>query len=402
MSNDAPRFSYPLLRSNPIELPEEYARLRQEEPVCPILLATGDPAWLVTRHDDVKTVLGDRRFSREAVFRPDSSRYQRILPHPDSILNMDPPRHTRVRKLVSQAFTPQRVESLRPRIQQITDELVGDMAATTPPVDLNTCFGRPLALRVICEMLGVPFADQGKFGDWTVRIMALTKYTAEEITQAGADMRAYFTQLLARKRDDPADDLLSALISLSDEQGMLTESEVVMLGVALLIAGHDTSVTVLAGAALTLIRNPEQLALLRADPALFPAAVEELIRLSGPGGGVSPRITASDVELGGMVVRKGSAVLPYIGSACRDESVFPDPDRFNIRRVVKSQIAFGHGPHFCLGAGLARAELQIGLWSLFDRFPTLALAVPTDHLKWKDFAGLGGWEKVPVTWDVRR
>jgi len=398
MTGHTPKLKYPVLRTDPTRPPEEYARLTREEPVCPISLATGDPAWLVTGHDVAKTVLSDRRFSREAVFAEGAPRYQAALPNPDSIQNMDPPRHTRVRKLASQAFSARRVEKLRPRIAQIVDELMDDMLAQGPPLDLNTCFGRPLPLRIICALLGVPYEDHGNIVEWTERIMSLNRYTAAEITEAFVGMRAYFRQLVAGKRANPSDDLLGVLTSLSEEQGTLTEPEVVHLGTAILVAGHDTSVTVIASSALTLMSNQEQLAKLQKNRSLWPAAVEELVRLDNPGIVINPRIATCDVALGDVVIPKGSAVLAHVGAGCRDERLFDGPDTFDVERTSNTQLSFGHGPHFCIGAGLARAELEIGLQRLFDRIPTLALAVPEHTLRWKDFAALGGYEEFPVTW----
>jgi nocardicin N-oxygenase len=397
--NTIPKLSYPVIRTDPNEPPEEYAELCKEDPVCPITLATGDPAWLVTGYEQAKTVLSDRRFSREAVFADGAPRYQKALPNPHSIQNMDPPRHTRVRKLANQAFSARRVELLRPRIAEVVDELLGGMIAMGPPLDLNDHFGRPLPMRIICEMLGVPFEGHADIVEWTERIMALGKYTAQEITDAHLGMRAYFKDLVAAKRDDPGDDLLSVLTQLSDGEGKLSELEVIHLGTAILVAGHDTSVTVIASSVLTLMRNPDQLAILREDPSLWPNAVEELIRLNNPGVVINPRIATSDVEVGDAVIPKGSAVLAHVGAGCRDERVFERPDRFDVRRRNSSgQLGFGHGPHFCIGAGLAKAELEIGLRRLFERLPALALDVPPEHLHWKDFAALGGYEMFPVTW----
>lgn len=397
MPDDVSRLSYPVPRTDPAEFPPEYVKLREEAPVCPVTLATGDPAWLVTRHEDVKTVLADRRFSRAAMCGEDASRYQVVRPFPDSILNMDPPRHTRIRKLVNRAFTAARVEQLRPRIQQVVDELLDGMAAVPGPVDLNVAFGRPLPLRIVCEMLGVPFSDHPTFLRWTNRIMALKGFTAEETIETYLEMRNYFVQLLASKRREPGDDLISALISLSDEEGKLTEAELISLGTFLLVSGHDTSVTVLADATLTLLDNRDQVDELLADPALWPNAVEELLRLNNPGGSIFPRIATTDVTIADTVIGKGDAVVAHIGSGCRDGNVVADPERFDIHREVGFQIFFGHGPHFCLGAALARAEMEIGLRGLFERFPKLALAMPRHELRWKDFNALGGFEKFPIT-----
>ena len=390
---------YPILRTDPSTAPvDEYARLRKEQPVCPIHLATGDPGWLVTSYEHARTVLSDRRFSREAVFAEGAPRYQATLPNPDSVQNMDPPRHTRVRGLANQAFSARRVELLRPRIAEITAELLDDMAAAGGPVDLNLAFGRPLPLRVICEMLGVPFADQQKFVDWTERIMSLGEFTGEEIATAFAEMKGYFKDLVAAKRADPGDDLLSVLTSVADGEGTLTESEVMHLGTAILVAGHDTSVTVIASSTLTLMRNPDQVDLLRREPEHWPAAVDELIRLDNPGVVINPRIATCDIPLGDVVIPKGAAVLAHVGAASRDETVVDAPDTFDVTRDTGALLSLGHGPHFCIGASLAKAELEIGLRALFERFPGLRLAVEPERLQWRDRAALGGFREFPVEW----
>jgi cytochrome P450 len=397
MSTDPERLEYPVPRTEPGNYPAEYERLRSSAPVCPITLATGDPALLVTRHEHVKTVLADRRFSRAAMCGPDSARYQEVRPFPDSILGMDPPRHTRIRKFAAQAFTARRIEQVRPRIAAVAEELLAEMATMTGPVDLNETFTRPLPLKIICEMLGIPYAEHAMFVEWTRTIMWLTT-PADELVKTYLDMRAYFADLLVDKRKNPTEDVLSTLATATDENGGLTDAEWISLGSFLLVSGHDTSVTVLADSTLTLLRNPDQLALLRSSPALWPNAVEELLRLTNPGGSIFPRVATADVQLGDATIPQGATVVAHIGSGCRDESVVPDPERFDVRRDVGFQIFFGHGPHFCLGAALGRAEMEIGLRLLFDRFPTLELAVPAADLRWKDLNALGGWETFPVRW----
>ncbi|MGY0489108.1 cytochrome P450 [Streptomyces sp. WG-D5] len=394
-----PRFTYPSKRTDPLVPADAYTRALREEPVCPITLATGDPAWFVARHEDVRTALSDRRFSREALFRPGAARAQVVEPDPNSMITMDPPRHTRIRKLANRAFSPQRVRRMRPYIEEVTAELLDAMAAGPPACDLVEAYGRPLALRVICRILGVPFEDYDKFGTWCDRFFSLTKYPPEELQRANEDMRTYFARLIGHRREQPGDDLISALVQIHEEEGEPSEHEIVSLGALLLFAGHDTTVTVLCAGTATLLGNPDQLALLREDPALYPDAVEELVRLNVPGGGTAIRITTSDVKLGGTVVPEGSAVLASVGTASRDPEVYPEPDRCVIQREQRTQMAFGQGPHFCIGAGLARLELEIGLRALFERFPRLRLAVPVQELRWKDFAHLGGLEDMPVAWD---
>jgi cytochrome P450 len=397
MANDAPRLTLPVPREDPTRVPDVFFRLREEQPVCPIALPTGDPAWLVTRYEDAKTVLSDRRFSRAAVCAEDAPRSQAVRPNPDSIINMDPPRHARIRKLAAPAFSPSRVGRLRPVIEEIVTGLLDDMEAMTPPVDLNSCFGLPLPLRIICHMLGVPFQDREKFENWANRIMMVTA-SSEQIASAYVEMRGYFAQLIRDKREEPGDDFLSALAMQSDEEGGLTESELISLGTFLLVAGHETSASVIASAVLNLLRHPEQARALREDPSLMPGAVEEMIRLGTPG--ISPfmRIALTDIEIGGVDIPKGDAVIVCYEAALRDNRAFEDGESFNIWRQMASQVFFGHGPHFCLGAPVARVEIEIGIRLLLQRFPALALAVPPEQLKFRHEAVLGNWEVFPVTW----
>ncbi len=366
--------------------------------MCPITLATGFPALFVTAYDDVKTVLSDPRFSRDALFEPGAPRAQLAEPDQDSIISIDPPRHSRLRGLINREFGRRRVEGMRPEIERHVAELLDEMETKGPPGDLNELLGRPLALRVICNLLGVPYADHGKFGRWCDHFMSYAKYPLAEVGRANNEMRAYLSALIEAKRQDPGDDLLSALVHARDSKGALTENELVSLGVILLLAGHDTTVTTLGGGVVTLLRNPETLAQLRADPALVPRAVEELLRMNEPGDGSFLRIATDDVELGGGKVPAGSAVVASISTANRDPSVFAEPHRLDIHRENNPHLAFGFGTHFCVGSSLARVELVAALGELLRRLPGLRLAVPFEDLRWRSYAHLGGIEELPVTW----
>lgn len=397
MTLELESLSFPLVREVADEPPPELAEMRRRRPVCPITLPTGAQAWMITRHADVRKVLADRRFSREALLAPESPRAQFVDPERHMMNTMDPPNHGRVRRLTNPRFTLAQITALRPRIEELAEELAERMAAMPPPVDLNTAFSGPLAKTVISWILGVPPADQRLFDNWNDHFMSLTKYTGEQMRAAQQDMDGFFRRLVAAKREAPGDDLISDLLQPLAE-GVVTESEVVGTGILLLLAGYDTVVTAMGSAVITLLDHPEELATLRAEPARYPAAVEELLRLNGLGGSTAIRLTTSEVELGGTVLPVGSAVIPSVGSGCRDESVFNEPDRFDIDREQHGQLAFGHGPHVCIGADLARAELEIGLRVLMNRFPTLRVALPRSELRWKDFAALGGWEQMPVEW----
>jgi cytochrome P450 len=397
MYDEHSRLALPVLRTDPDTVPETYTRLRSEQPVCPATMVTGDPAYLVTGHEDLKVVLSDERFSRGAMCAEDAPRCQAVRPHPDTILNMDAPRHTHVRKLAAEAFTPRAVEKKRPLIEQIADELLDQMAAMTPPADFIAAFSLPFPLRIICEILGIPFEDRVKFLETVDTIMTFNS-SREDLGRGYIALRGYFLELIASKRRNPGDDFLTVLIGKCDEEGLLTESELLSLCTILMVAGHETSVTVITSAVLNLIRHPDQLAALRAEPALMPRAVEEMLRVGIPGISPYPRFATSDVELGDTVIPKGAAVVVNYETALRDPAIFDDPGRFDIRRQPISQVFFGHGPHFCLGSTISRVELEVGIKRIFDRFPNLALAAPVEELEWKDFATLGNFRRFPVTW----
>lgn len=390
--------NYPVPRATVTDPPQEYLDRQQSQPVCPITLATGFSAMLVTRYDDVRTVLSDPRFSRDALFKPGAPRSQLAEPDQDSIISIDPPRHTRLRNLVNREFSPRRVEKMRPAIQAKVDELLDDMERKSPPLDLNEALGRPLALQTICDLLGVPYDDHARFGSWADHFTSYAKYPIAEVIRANTEMRAYLTALIDAKRTTPGEDLLSGLVLAHDSAAALTEAELVSLGVVLLVAGHDTTVTAIGGGLVTLLRNPDQLAELRANPALMPQAVEELLRLNEPGDGSFLRIATEDLVLGGVPLSEGTAVIASISSADRDPSAFTDPHRLDIHRRTNPHLAFGHGPHFCVGSALARVEVQIALSGLLSRFPEIRLAVPFDDLRWRFEAHLGGIEEVPVAW----
>ncbi len=389
--------SYPFVREVPTEPPPQLAEMRRHQPVCPITLPTGAKAWIATRHADVRKVLADRRFSRAALVAPQAPRSQFVDPEQDMMNTMDPPEHGRVRRLANPRFTVPRINALRPRIEELAEELAERMAAMPPPVNLNTAYAGPLTKSVISWILGLPPSDQQLFDNWNDHFTSLTKYTGEQMQAVRQEMNEFFRGVVAAKRLAPGDDLISDLLEPTAD-GLLTEPEIIALGVVVLLAGYDTVTTAMGSAVVTLLDHPEELATLRADPGRYPAAVEELLRFNGLSGSALLRLTTTEVELGGVVLPAGSAVIPSVGSGCRDEGMFNEADRFDVDRRQHGQLAFGHGPHFCIGADLARTELEIGLRVLMNRFPTLKVAVPHSELRWKDYSALGGWEQMPVEW----
>jgi cytochrome P450 len=370
-------------------------------PMSRIRFPSGHEGWLVTRYDDVRTVFADPRFSRNlldpgapCLIEPgDFSTGER------SILNLDPPDHTRLRRLSAQAFTVRRIAALRPRIQEIADGLADALIAHGPVADLVEEFAFPLPTVVMCELLGVPFAGRERFRQWSRVIVTPMQHAPADVARARRDGAHDMAELVAAKRDRPAGDFLSALVHARDEDGdRLTEAELIDLATQLLLAGHETTVSLISTGVVLLCRHPEQLAALRADPALAAGAVEEIMRFDGPADASLLRVALEDVELGGVLVRRGEAVLAHTGAANRDENVFPGAAEFDIRRKDAPQLGFGHGVHFCLGAALARLEGEIALRTLVDRLPGLDLAVPPETIAWRPPLSVRGPEEVPITW----
>ena len=378
-----------------------YARLRRDEPVARVKLRYGQESWLVTRYDAVRAVLRDPRFSRAAAVGPHAPRSSPVFPQGSSMMDVDPPDHTRLRKLVAAAFTAARVEQLRPRAQEIADGLVAGMVADGPPVDLITYFAKPLPVTMICEILGVPAADRNRCFEWSVRSMS-TVGPHEQVAQPYENLRGYLVELIAERREKPTADLLSNLVR-ACEGGQLTEDELVALARLLLVAGHETTVHHLANSVYALLTHPIELARLREDLSRIPRAVEELLRFvplaaGAPASQSHARVATTDIELDEVTVPAGDAVLAAIISANRDERVFRDADVLDLSREHNPHVAFGHGTHLCLGSHLARMELQVSLATLLSRFPALRLAVPENEVRWKSGTLVRGPLALPLTW----
>ena len=354
-----------------------YRRLRREAPVCRNRVFGG---WALFRHCDIVAVLQDPRFS---VQRQHSRLFQRIQPFrglpPDfvagitrNLLMLDPPDHTRLRRLVNRAFTPRRVAELRPRIEVLVDELLDD-AARAPVPDLIRDFAYPLPVIVICELLGVPVEDRDRLKLWSDRLATILDPLQGEggfpvLVQTYDEVATYFRALFAERRRAPRDDLVSALVAVQEDDDALTEAELLSLTMLLLGAGHETTTNLIGNAVLALLRFPDQRRRLQDDPSLMPSAVEEFLRYDSPVQ-LTDRVATADCEIGGRRVRRGEIVSLLLGSANRDPEVFPDPDRLDLGRQDNPHVAFGHGAHFCLGAALARLEAQEAIAGLLRRFP---------------------------------
>ena len=370
-----------------------HARLRAQRPVSPVIMPGGTPAWLVTGYAEARAALADPRLRKNMPgwHPPPDSIFAALDLH---MLNSDPPDHERLRRLVNKAFTARRVERLRPRITAITAELLDDMS-TREQVDLLASFAFPLPITVICELLGVPVADRDDFRTWSATIVSDT--ATPEVFQAHATaMIRYFIALMAAKRHEPADDLLSALIAARDEGDRLSENELVSMAFLLLVAGHETTVNLIGNGVLALLLNPAELARLRAEPSLIGGAVEELLRHENPVNNATFRCAAEPVEIGGARISRGDPVLVALSSANRDPSRFGDPDRLDLGRDTSGHLAFGHGIHYCLGAPLARLEAEIAFSHLLARFGSMRLAVPAGSLRWRPSTLIHGLVSLPV------
>jgi cytochrome P450 len=377
-----------------------YRQLREEDPVHQSPLGI----WVLTRYDDAVMVLRDPRFGREGLAELMEARLGAGSVRPANTRDMlfrDPPDHTRLRALVSRAFTPRVVEAMRPHIQEIVDGLL-DGVEGARGMDVIEDLAYPLPVRVICEMLGVPIADQEVFKGWSADIArsldaSILPAGSEVITrgqEAGDALREYFRSLIAGRRKQPRPDLLSALIAAEEQGDKLSEPELVATCVLLLIAGHETTVNLIGNGLLALLRHPDQLRALAADPALIQTGVEELLRFDGPVQRTG-RMTMADVEIGGKPIPKGSIVAAVIGAANRDPAHFADPDRLDVARQENRHIAFGFGIHFCLGAPLARIEGQVAIGTLLRRMPALKLV--SDTPEWRESSVLRGLKTLPVT-----
>ncbi|HEY0573491.1 MAG TPA: cytochrome P450 [Pseudonocardia sp.] len=409
-TGDLPDMMAPELVADPYR---EYGRLREQGPVLRASFMGAGLTWMVTRYDEVHTVLGDPRF----VNNPASVPGMRV-PNPvekvmesyglseqdahymvQNILSADPPDHSRLRKLVSRAFTVRRVGELRPRVQAITGNLLDELAAGPDPVDLTDRFCYPLPITVICELVGIPEADRPDWREWG---RSLVSMDPRRMGPALHEMVENVKALIDTRRSAPSDDLVSALIRAHDEDGdRLSDEELVTFVVTLVMAGHETTAHLIGNSIAALLAHPDQLAPLREHPELWPTAVHELVRWCGTALLTGLRYAAQDVRLGDVLIKAGESVSPVLVAANYDPRQYTDPDRLDVTRQPtgrgEGHVGFGHGAHYCLGAALARQEAEVALHALFDRFPRLALAVPESELVWQPVPGSRRLERLPVT-----
>ncbi|PZG23318.1 cytochrome P450 [Nonomuraea aridisoli] len=383
----------------PFDPPKELTQAREQSPISRFTFADGHQGWVVTGYDLVRSILADQRFSsrRELMLHHPFIDYGDIeVPPapPGEFLLMDEPQHSRYRKPLVGKFTVRRMRLLTERVEQITADHLDAMEQAGPSADLVTAFAKPIPGIVICELLGVPYEDREFFQENIDKFLG-GEVDDEELIAAYTATQQYLAQLVAAKRANPTDDVLSDLLD-SD----LTDEELQGMALILLTAGFDTTANMLALGTFALLRNPDQLAALRADPALADQAVEELLRYLSVAKQFH-RVALEDVELGGHTIKAGTTLILSYNTANRDPERFPDPHVLDLRRQDGGHLAFGHGIHQCLGQQLARVEMRVAFPALLGRFPTLRLAVPADEVALRpEIADIYGVKSLPVTWDA--
>jgi cytochrome P450 len=390
-----------ITRTCPYAPPEQHLRFLREEPVTKVALPGGSAAWVAARYEDIRTVLSDPRFSADrrhpAAPRLSAEMDPSRSPLPRMILEMDPPEHGRARRAVVGEFTVRRMAALRPRIQRMVDEHIDALLAGPRPADLVAALALPVPSLVICELLGVPYAEHDFFQTCSARLLDHA-ITSQERQHAALELAIYLDQLIKEKEEDPTDDLIGRQVLKQRQKGEVDHGAVLSLAFLLLIAGHETTANMISLGTYMLLRHPDALAALRADPGKTRGAVEELLRHFTIAEFAIVRVTTEDVELGGTVIPAGEGVLTLANAGNRDPETFADPETFDIERDARSHLAFGYGPHQCLGQNLARVELEIVFNTLFRRVPGLRLAVPDERLSFKDDATVYGMHELPVTW----
>ncbi|MCI2422223.1 cytochrome P450 [Saccharopolyspora sp. K220] len=383
------------------EAPERYAELRARGPIHRVTLSNGVDAWVVVSYEAARAALTHPALRKDPTSAADVLAAAGITSHLPGVglggqmLEADPPEHTRLRRLVASAFSPRRIQGLRGGIEEICDELL-DAIAPLGETDLVETFTGPLPVAVISELLGIPEPLRAEF---RVQTFAALSVPSDEQRAAAADLNALLSELLDRKREQPEDDLLSALIAVHDEDdGRLSRTELVGTAVLLVVAGHETTVNLLGNALLALFRAPGQADLLRSDPELIPGAIEEFLRYDPSVELTTPRYAAEDCELGGQRISRGDVVVVALGSASHDLAVTGDagPPALDVTRSASRHLAFGHGVHHCLGAPLARLEAAVALSRVLTRFPDLRLAVPEHEIQWVPSGMMRGPLRLPV------
>ena len=400
MAPETAELLYPMPRTAPFDPPPAYAGLREEAPFARVRLWDGSHPYLLTRHDDIRVVLSHPRFSCEPVREgfPHVFEGRKVADIADrSFLRLDNPEHDRLRRMVTKEFTVKCVEALRPTIRATVDRLIGAYTTLPHGADFVEHFVAPLPTEIITFLLGIPYEDHETFHRAT-RIQFGSKSTPAEVRASLVEMFEYLDGLIARKEREPADDVVSRLVHNQLLPGHVDRITLINIVRLLLSAGHQTTQNMTALGVLTLLRHPDQLAAIRADPSLIPGAVEELLRYSSVLHVGARRVALEDIDVNGHLVRAGEGVICSIPAANRDARLFPDPDRLDVRRDAGAHVAFGFGVHQCLGQVLARIELQVVVGTLFDRLPGLRLAVPFEELRFRHDMFVYGVHELPLAW----
>ncbi|MBB2914170.1 cytochrome P450 [Streptosporangium becharense] len=404
MSVNEQVLNYPIPSDAALEPPAEWAELRGTCPVAHVTLPSGDQATLLTRYQDVKQVLADPRFTR-LLNAPDAARLSATedggLFSSDlaAIIPDSGEEHQHWRRLVGRWFTAKRMTALRPVMARMAEDLIDDMVERGAPGDLKASLGFPLPVYVICDMLGVPAADRDRFSYWSDALLNLTRYGKAEIDAALAEFFQYMSDHLAAKRAEPGDDLLSELIAAGGpEDGGLDDMQLLVTGMSLLVAGHETTANMIGKMVSMLLADRTRWERLLADPSLIRATVEEALRFDANAGFGLPRYLTEEIEVSGTVLPKGTTVICSMAAANRDESAFDAAAEMDLSRSPNPHLAFGAGAHSCLGQALARTELQVVLEVLLRKLPTLELAVPAEELERVEGLAVGGLRTVPVRW----
>ena len=385
-------------RSHPLDPPPEYAQMRSEEPLAAATLWDGTETWLATRYDDVRAVLLDTRFSSD----PANPGFPRHTPASQELetrflSKLDPPEHTAIRRMLLPAFSPRSMAAIEDVIEQIVNDLLDGLAQAPRPVDLVETFALLVPTFAICEILGAPAADRQLFYE-CASISLAPASTQEAGRTINKQLNDYLDELITIKQRDPGDDLISHLLASQVASGALSRNDLIHQARNLVVAGFDTTGNTIALGVVLLLQHPEQLAELLADPSLWPRAVDEILRYTTITHHGRRRAATVDIKVGNHLVRAGEGIIACQDAANRDSSAFPNPDVFDIHRDAHNQVGFGYGQHRCLGAPLATLELNLALRLLFERFPTLSLAVPVEELAFKYEHQIYGLYSLPVTW----
>ncbi|GHB53097.1 cytochrome P450 [Streptomyces cirratus] len=390
--------AFPQDRTCPYHPPAAYAPLRETRPLSRVTLFDGRSVWVVTGHAEARALLSDGRLSSDrqnAAFPATTKRFKGLTARRTALLGVDDPEHNTQRRMLIPSFSVKRIAALRPQIQQTVDRLIDGMTAKGAPAELVSAFALPVPSMVICALLGVPYEDHEFFEAKSRQLLRGPELS--DVEEARHSLDGYLRDLIGRKRTDPGDGLLDELIAQRLETGQTDVEELVALAVILLIAGHETTANMISLGTFTLLRHPEQLAELRADPSLMSEAVEELMRFLSIADGML-RVATEDIEIGGVTIGADDGVVFSTSVINRDESVFPDPDSLDWHRPTRHHLAFGFGIHQCLGQNLARAEMEIALGSLFARLPGLRLAEEPDRIPFKPGDTIQGMIELPVAW----